>query len=99
LEFPNCLAIIIINYTLDIRHLPGGSHVATATSLHLHRQRVDAAGAVGVEDPHHVLERAQLEAEDEAVVDEEVVAEGEGLLALGEDGVIADTKDNIHWPD
>jgi hypothetical protein len=28
-----------------------------------------------------------------------VVAEGEGLPALGEDGVVANTKDNIHWPD
>jgi hypothetical protein len=57
------------------------------------------ADAVGVEDPHRGLKRSQLEAEDEAVADKEMVAEGEGLLAPGEDGAAANAKDDVHWPD
>jgi hypothetical protein len=54
---------------------------------------------LSVEDLHQSLQCPQLEAEDEAVIDEEVVAKGESPLVPGEDGTVAGAKDDVHRPD
>jgi hypothetical protein len=57
---------------------------------------VDAGSA---EDPHRGLQHPQLEVEDEVVADAEAVAEGEGPLVPGEDGIAVRSKEDVHKPE
>jgi hypothetical protein len=51
------------------------------------------------EYPHRGLQRPQLEAEDEVVADAEAVAEGEGPLAPGKNGIAVRSKEDVHRPE
>jgi hypothetical protein len=56
------------------------------------------ADAVGIKDPQHSLKHPQLEAEDEAVADEEAVREGKVPPALEEKGAASKAEQDIDPP-